>query len=351
MTSALYYHGMFAVTLFSCIAMCSPIHNGKLINSPGKAATLILAIAAAILMGTLPIPWFSGADRELYAHSFINYATGRTSELGKDFIFNLYVKLCSGIMNYSWWFLLTALIYCLNYYKSACKIAPQNSFILMLMFCTAFMFYNYGTNTIRAGFAVSFILLALAYYETTVKFYLFLLIGVGCHFSMLIPAAAMIASRYWDRTRIYLCIWTLSIILSALMGHYFEELFSSIAMDDRTSYLNVASDKTTYNVGFRIDFILYSCVPVLTGYLYIVRKNFKDRLYSILFNTYILANSFWILVIRANFSDRFAYLSWFLYPLVLVYPLLKKHIVKNQRNLIIIIVLLHALFTYYMFIR
>ena len=343
---------MFAVTLFSCIAMYSPARNGRFINSPGKVIAFILMLAAAVIMGTLPVPWFSGADRELYAQSFINYVSGYAIiEIKNDYLFSLYTSVCSDIMNCSWWFLVTAFIYCFNHYKASCRIAPQYAFVIMLMFCTAFMFYNYGTNTIRAGFAASFILLALTYYDKLFKFYLFLLAGIGCHASMLIPAAAMIMSRYYDNTRLYLWVWICSIILSAMLGHYFEELFSSIAIDDRTSYLNVDENETHYNVGFRIDFILYSCIPVMAGYFYKIRRKFNDRFYSLLFNTYILANSFWILVIRANFSDRFAYLSWFLYPLVLVYPLLKQRIVGNQQGVIIMIILLHELFTYFMFLR
>lgn len=45
---------------------------------------------------------------------------------------------------------------------------------------------------------------------------------------------------------------------------------------------------------------------------------------------YLLSNTFWILVIRANFSDRFAYLSWFIYSIVLLYPLVTHSIVKRQ---------------------
>lgn len=63
---------------------------------------------------------------------------------------------------------------------------------------------------------------------------------------------------------------------------------------------------------------------MLVGWYYIYRKKFNDRFYTLIYNSYLLTNIFWILVIRANFSDRFAYLSWFLIPFLLVYPLLKQ---------------------------
>ena len=46
--------------------------------------------------------------------------------------------------------------------------------------------------------------------------------------------------------------------------------------------------------------------------IFIVKKNYiEDQLYVKMCNIYLLANAIWILVIRANFSNRFAYLSWF----------------------------------------
>ena len=100
--------------------------------------------------------------------------------------------------------------------------------------------------------------------------------------------------------------------------------------DERVSYLMVNAMDTHYKAGFRIDFILYSCFPALLGYYYIYKKKYRDVFYCNLYNMYLLSNTFWILVIRANFSDRFAYLSWFIYSIVLLYPLVTHSIVKRQ---------------------
>mgnify|MGYP007128044265 CR=1 FL=1 len=51
------------------------------------------------------------------------------------------------------------------------------------------------------------------------------------------------------------------------------------------------------------------------------RKIFNSQ-YLLLLHTYVLANAFWVMLIRASYSNRFAYLSWFMYPVVLAYPLL-----------------------------
>jgi hypothetical protein len=78
-------------------------------------------------------------------------------------------------------------------------------------------------------------------------------------------------------------------------------------------------------------------------------RKFKDQTFNILANTYLLSNAFWIMVIRSAFSNRFAYLSWFIYPLVIVYPLLRMNIWKDQDRKTAIIFFLYSGFSFFMF--
>ena len=71
-------------------------------------------------------------------------------------------------------------------------------------------------------------------------------------------------------------------------------------------------------------------------------KILNEKIYSI----YLFANALWILVIQANFSNRFAYLSWFMLGLVIVYPFLKQLFFKNQSAILGNILLLYFVFTY-----
>lgn len=71
-------------------------------------------------------------------------------------------------------------------------------------------------------------------------------------------------------------------------------------------------------------------MPILLALIVINKKDINiDWKYKLLINTYIFANSFWIMVMNAAYSNRFAYLSWFLYPIVLAYPCLKMNIWNN----------------------
>ena len=99
---------------------------------------------------------------------------------------------------------------------------------------------------------------------------------------------------------------------------------------------------------FRWDFLLYSATGVYAGWYYIIKKNFDDTFYIRLFNIYLIANAFWVLVIRANFSNRFAYLSWFMLGVIIIYPLLKQNFLSNQHRVIGGVLIIYFAFTYLM---
>ena len=89
-------------------------------------------------------------------------------------------------------------------------------------------------------------------------------------------------------------------------------------------------------------------MPIYLAYIVIIKREIYDKLYIILINTYIFSNSFWIMVINSLNSNRFAYLSWFMYPIVIAYPLLKLEIWPDQNKKVVQILMLHIGFTFFM---
>lgn len=346
--TAFWYHSLFFVALVvSMMHASSRVLSGK----NGLLFSWILFAYAVGMIAFFPVPWNVGADRTLYAYGFIHAGNEGFITEGTDYLFGLYCALVARFFDWQGCFVVTALIYVGNHLIAAYRCSRENVALLFLLMLSSFSFYAYGVNTIRAGFAASFLLLAVVYYRQLVWFFLFIFIAVNCHYSMIIPSLAMVAARYWNKPKLYIGLWLCCVLASAVAGHYFETLFAGMSSDSRVSYLAVDAQDTHYKVGFRVDFVLYSLLPIVAGYYYLVRKRIQSEFYSFLLNTYILANCFWILVIRANFSDRFAYLSWFLYPLVLIYPMCHFKIAPQQHAKMALILLVSAGFTYFMFIR
>jgi len=116
------------------------------------------------------------------------------------------------------------------------------------------------------------------------------------------------------------------------------------------SYLtqgNINGDNFS-STGFRWDFLLYSSAAVYASYYFIYQRNFVDNAYFRLVNIYLTTNAFWILVIQANFSNRFAYLSWFIMGIIICYPLLKELVLRNQNKKTGYIMLAYFSFTFLM---
>jgi len=124
-----------------------------------------------------------------------------------------------------------------------------------------------------------------------------------------------------------------------------------LGFDDRLHHY-IANDTQAHqfsHTGFRFDFLIYSMMPIILGYYIIYKRGIRDKTYELLLNTYTLSNAFWVMVIRAPFSNRFAYLSWFMYPIVLAYPLFRVNIWGCQQGKILVqIMFAQIFFTWFM---
>ena len=102
------------------------------------------------------------------------------------------------------------------------------------------------------------------------------------------------------------------------------------------------------STSFRWDFVAYSAMGVAIGAYFLIRRKFEDDYYKWIFNTYLICNAYWILIIRAPYSNRFAQISWFILPLVLIYPFMRERFwVNHERTLAVGILIFYAFGFYY----
>jgi hypothetical protein len=250
----------------------------------------------------------------------------------------------------NFFFFLCAVIYVLPLYIISKKWFNNYWFISFLILVGSFSFWGFGTNGVRNGLASSIFLLAVSRDKRVFQIGL-LILAIGVHKSLILPIFGFIFAQFFNKPKVMIAFWLLCIPLSLAAGGFWENLFANLGFeDDRLSYLtdgNVNDDDFS-STGFRWDFLMYSATAVYAGWYFIVKKGFEDKIYFWLFNTYVFANAFWILVIRANFSNRFAYLSWFMMALVIVYPFLKMELMKNQHKVLAKVMLIYFAFTFLM---
>jgi hypothetical protein len=339
----LFYYAMLIVVL---IVAAELQFSGYKSSKLGSLFVLLLLL----YLGLRPVSGQYFGDMGTYKRHFDLYIIGDPLLVKSDFLFYYLMQLCSHIMTANMFFLTCAALYVLPLYLVCKKWFQGYWFYAFLMLVISFSFWAAGTNGIRNGIAGSLFLLAISR-DKRVWQIAMLIIAVNIHKTMLLPALGFVFAQYYNKPKHMIAFWLLCIPLSLIGGGFWEALFASIGFeDDRTGYLidGNANDDEFSSSGFRWDFLAYSATAVFAGWYFIVKKKFEDKFYFSLFNTYVFANAFWILVIRANFSNRFAYLSWFMMALVIIYPFLKGDLLKNQSKLFAKVLVLYFLFTFVM---
>lgn len=302
---------------------------------------VLFSVFMIVFYGLRPITYFFG-DTGNYAtqyrllRDFGIFGLSGNTEASNDFLFYTLMKLSSKIMDVHLFFLLCIFLYISMMFVGCRKIDLKHGALLMLFCYCSFEFYPFAVNGIRNGVACSLVIMALAYIckGERVLALLFSTFAIGFHKSVALPVAAMFFTYYVSKPKYMYLSWFGAIILSLLIGDYIDDFLSSVGYDERLTTIikSNEADGVIMEHRFRWDFLLYSSIPLLLGWYAVFKRKLYNKTYLILLGTYIYANAFWILAIRTIFSNRIAYLSWFIYPIVLAYPLLNFPVFKKNHS-------------------
>ena len=321
-------------------------------------SVLVYILLFVVLVGLRPISGYYFGDTANYAQSYNLFVNGilQYNPDSKEWFFNWLMYQCSQVMDVHGFFLLVEILYVSPVLWACKKLVPNHALLIFLVCMGAFSFFTYGTNGIRNGMACSLIIAALACVHGNL---MQKVIGGGLaflafniHRSTALPIVCILATFFVKDTRLILGWWIAAIFISLMVGGPIEAFFTGLGFDDRLSSYATddSADAMFSSTGFRWDFLLYSAMPILLGYYVVIKRKIWDKNYLFLLHTYILCNSFWVMMIRASYSNRFAYLSWFLYALVLIYPCLKLPIWKDQGKKTALIMGGHLGFTLFMYL-
>ena len=317
------------------IAQTPDYSRGQLLLKPSNGAIYLWLTAAALSIALTPEATMGG-DKINYTNSFLRIASGMNvwNEVDKDVLFSAWMYFVSRFTgNPTIFFLLTTTVYVGGLAFALKRIGKTYWAIMMIAAVFGLGFFSYGDNTLRSGMAYSLLLVGVSFFtERKAVGIAFACLAIFIHHSMLIPVSALAVALFYRNTKVIFLGWIFLLIVSIVFGNATQEFLAGFfenAEDQRmTSYALGQSD--VYKQGFRLDFLIYGFVPIALGLYYRYRKRFEDPFYLWILNTYIIANGFWLLMIRAVFTDRFAYLSWGLMPIVLFYPLIRRRIWANQ---------------------
>ena len=358
----------FALLILTWALVIYYIGSGeqKLLRSDGNDASqgiaVILSFVIIYYLGLRPI-YRDFVDMKMYAESyrlFAPYYVYQWPSLGNEWLWNdLFAYFSKNNYSVHSFFLFVEFIYVIGMLVSSWLLTRNNLLMTMMFMITSFSFVSFGENGIRNGLACSVLMVGislLTYRDNKKQFlaYLLMFLAMGVHRSSILPILASLSSVYAIKnTKTAMRFWIASFGISLVAGPFMEQFFASLGFDDRmelyTSTDQATMESTFSRTGFRWDFLLYSVFPVIMIWYVTIYRKFRDKTYNVIAISYLLCNAFWLMVIRAAFSNRFAYLSWFIYPLVIAYPLLRMNLWKDQDRRTAIILFLYSGFEFFMF--
>ena len=329
--------------------------NGLREFAPSRTDALVgvLVVFLILFIGLRPVSgryFVDMANYVLFYEVFYDGAIFNFDWSAENKIFdNLFAWWGSVRLGYTSFFVFVAAIYFAGVYLGIRKLFPNHRLAAFLVFLAAFSTFSYGTNGIKAGAATSLFIWALGYRENLKICIPLVLLSWGCHHSMIMVVAALVVTLFVKNPKYYFWAWGFCFLMAAAHVTAFAHLFAGATTEHGAEYLLSTGGNDGTKGGFRIDFIIYSAMPVIVGWYTIMKKKLHvSDLYKKLLSLYLCLNGVWMLCMYAAFTNRIAYLSWFLYPIVLIYPFLQEPWGRNRYKIFGWVMLGHLGFTLFM---
>lgn len=337
----IYFSVLFLIIVFYSILNIKVGEQNILARSQGSFSIwgLLLSLLIILFLGFRPIDK-EFVDTVSYAQIYENIGSKSASYfVSGDIGFKYFMLFLSSLgISVNVFIFLVEFVYigCIVYICN--KIFRQNSGISLVAIFSAFFFYDLGVNVIRNGMALSIVSLSIFLFEKR-KYLWGTILGIcaiSIHISVLIVIGAYILGKFYNRPKVYLWGWVVCLIISIVVGRYFEGIISHIGfLSSWRSATYLSGENVDMSIfsktGYRWDFLLFSLPPIIWIWYRIFKKKTTDTFFMSISNIYLIANSFWLLVNQSWLSNRIAYLSWFFYAIIFMYPLLRERNVPHRK--------------------
>ncbi|MBM7607585.1 hypothetical protein JOD29_000829 [Lysinibacillus composti] len=203
---------------------------------------------------------------------------------------------------------------------------PWQVVIVLFSYTTYVFFYSYTTMALRQGLSISFLFLALtfSFFDGKVKFrsILFLIAASLFHWTAIPFAVIVFVLTKYNLSLKFLVVTWFVLAFAFILNLQTYILTPFLNFVPKIDVYASSSALSVYS-GNRTDFLLYSFIflvlSLLAYYFY-----YKDDNYKNLIKYYIAFNSVYLLMGFVAYSDRIAGYSWFLIPIIIWYPILKR---------------------------
>lgn len=339
------YWQYFVITLCTLAAVVMCFRNTSQLIKGWKYPFIGVAVVVVswLYIGTRPIE--EVGDSKLYSTIYNLVAWHRWRDFNgasSEWFWNSVEWSClnRGITA-SGWFLTIAALYFLGHAVAVARWFPRNFTFALLFVISSVSFGGYAYNGLRHGVAAALCVAGLSLLPTRdfkrqaimiAVGWGFIVCGMASHTSMLLFAVAALVAYVWPKINVAFLTWGVCLVLSPFSNYFFQRISMFRISEGRfQEYASmVPGHANTGMVGWRLDFIIYSVLPILLAWYVIYKRKISDKAYNLIVMTYLYTNAAWLMIISIPFSNRFAYISWCLYPFLICYPLLKMRLCRRQ---------------------
>lgn len=321
-------------------------HNSRLIIKVYKVTSFILLVFSIYYIGSRE--YEIGVDTLNYKSIFDEFSGGALP-LKLDIIFYFPFYLLSHIASYRFVLYLIAFLYLFIANLAFKKLSPNYNILYLLLFVISPYFLQYGINGLRNGVATSIFILGLAFVLQNNKKTgcILLMTSCGVHLSMLVPLLFYILFKKVNlKAGLLLFLIWITVCFFAFLNISLLQLDYIVQYipKDLRIYGYLASLDSTANTSSIINYALYGLPVVLLGFLYIYIYRKADSFYLHIYYSYLFISVLYLLLITIPFSNRIAYLSDFLIPIIALYPLVSSNKEDSKQVITPTLILLSFLF-------
>lgn len=296
------------------------------------AAAVSLLTIVTVTLWPVILPDLPHNDRITYATDFLRLRAGDYDGaiLGDhDLLWRGIMETCAALFSSPIsLFAMVAVINVGTWTAVVWRLTPLNRAAMMVAVVCGFMYLHYAEAAIRQGLGEAMAVLAITLLtdrRAAVRMSALLpaVFAVGVHLSSLLTLGAGCIALLMRRTDLLAGAWLVLAIVMALIGNALDDVIVAVAPTSRLALYITHDWGAEVSRWFRLDFAVYSALPVVAGVLYRYLWGYRSKVYTTLLNTYIIANMGWLLLNTVPYTDRIAHLSWTLIPVVLFMPLLQ----------------------------
>lgn len=326
------------------------VKPNTLINNSYNAGFLLIIYILLITYKIANLSLDSTPDMYVYFNEYLEYSgislVDALTISNKEFLFTTVQWILSNISTSFLFFKIVSwFLFISIFLLSLMRIFRSYQLLAVFIgFTTYFIFFSYALNTMRQGLAISLLFFAISILITDSNqkklFYTAIICAPLIHFSSLFLSITLFVLRKFDlKLKTLLLIWITS--LGLFITNINKSLFGNFQSDSMSTYSSEALLKVYTGGVNRIDFLLFGTFFLFIGLLVrkFMVKEHNFRVYDKLLKVYILFNTYYLMVGFVTYSDRIGSYSWFLIPLLVLFPIVKTK-VYNPLRLVGILLLL-----------